>query len=226
MRKFEAAALLPDFSISFQQHVGPAVRLFEDACSAFARGTLIHTVNGPIAIEDLLPGDYVESSAGTQPVTWIGSTTYVPGVVSEGTTLTGLTRITSDAFGSGRPETDVVVGPAARMLVHRPKLKSIIGQDRILVPVSDYADGDGIVQVTPAGGVQLYHLMLGRHGTIRVGGLDVETYHPGQALARVEGPSEWALFLSMFPGIEQPGDFGELTFSRSTREVIDGLCAM
>lgn len=110
MRKYEASALMPDLSISFKSHVAPATPLFEEACTAYARGTLIPTVRGPIAIEDLLPGDYVESSLGAQPVTWIGSTTYVPGIPDDATTLASLARITSDSFGPGRPMVDVLVG--------------------------------------------------------------------------------------------------------------------
>ena len=87
MRRYEAAALLADLSISFQSHVAPANALFEEATTAFARGTLLPTVRGSVAIEDLLPGDYVESSEGAQPVTWIGSTSYVPGIEDDATTL-------------------------------------------------------------------------------------------------------------------------------------------
>ena len=51
MRKYEASALMPDLSISFKSHVAPATPLFEEACTAYARGTLIPTVRGPIAID-------------------------------------------------------------------------------------------------------------------------------------------------------------------------------
>ncbi len=57
MRRYEVAALLPDLSVSSKQLVAPASPLFEETSSAFARGTLIPTVRGPVAIEDLLPGD-------------------------------------------------------------------------------------------------------------------------------------------------------------------------
>lgn len=226
MRKYEAAALLPDLTISFKQHVAPATPLFEESSAAFARGTLVQTVRGPVAIEDLLPGDYVESSDGAQTITWIGSTTYVPGIDSANTSLDGLTRITCDAFGLGKPETDIVVGPAARMVLRRPRLKSLIGQDRILVPIADFADNDRIVSVTPGGPVQLYHLMLGRHATIRIGGVEVETYHPGKSVGQAVGHNMRSLFLSMFPNISGLEDFGDLRMTRTTREVIDSLTAM
>ena len=226
MRRYEAAALLSDLSITTTSRVAPATPIFEEATTAFARGTLIPTVRGPVAIEDLMPGDYVESNAGNQPVTWIGSTTYVPGIDDDATTLASLTRITSDAFGPSRPQGDVLVGPAARMVVQRPRLKALIGQDRVLVPVSDFADGDRIVTVTPVGAVQLYHLMLGHHGTIMVGGMAMETYHPGKALSQLSDGALRAQFLSIFPNVEVVQDFGELTMTRTSREVLESLSAV
>ena len=223
MRKYEAAALLPDLTISFTSHVAPASPLFEEAATGFARGTPIQTVRGPVAIEDLLPGDYIETSNGTEPVLWIGSTSYIPGRDDDGTTLTHLTRITSHAFGVGQPQFDILVGPAARMTVRHAKLKTLLGQETVLAPVADYVDGDRFIEITPAGLVQLYHLMVKRHGTIRIGGLEMETYHPGNSAGSAMGENQRALFLSMFPNIEALEDFGEVTLTRTTREVVESL---
>ncbi|MCT4369864.1 Hint domain-containing protein [Yangia mangrovi] len=225
MRKYEVAALLPDLSISMKQQVAPALPLFEEACSAFARGTLIQTLRGPVAVEDLLPGDYIETSRGTQSITWIGSTTYVPGVHSEESALDSLVRVTAEAFGLGRPGVDLLLGQAARMVVTRTRFRALLGQDSVLVPVIDEADWDRIVPVTPAGGVQLYHLMVQRHATIRVGGLEMETYHPGKMLHSVTSPNMRALFLSMFDNLSELQDFGELSMTRSSREAVDNLLA-
>lgn len=223
MRKYEVAALLPDGTIAFNQHVAPATPLFEECATAFARGTLIPTVRGPVAIEDLLPGDRVETARGPEPVTWIGSTSYVPGRHDEQTTLTQLTRILSGGEDFGRPGMDVLVGPAARQIVRSPRLQTLIGQDAVLAPIADYVDGDRYLQVTPAGTVQLYHLMVRGHTTLRIGGLDIETYHPGKSAGQALGKSMRALFLSMFPQIEALEDFGHVSMTRTTREVIDSL---
>ncbi len=223
MRKYEASALLPDLSVSFKQHVAPATAIFEECATAFARGTLVPTVRGPVAIEDLMPGDYVETTDGSEPVTWIGSTTYVPGLSDDTTTLTNLTRITSDAYGIGRPGMDILVGPAARLVVRHAKLEKLIGQESVLAPVADYTDGDRLLQISPAGPVQLYHFMVQRHATVTIGGIELETYHPGKALNQLNGQNLRALFLSMFPNIERLEDFGTVNLSRTSREVIDSL---
>ncbi|MFZ5964764.1 Hint domain-containing protein [Thalassococcus sp. BH17M4-6] len=223
MRKYEVSALLPDLSITQKSHVAPATPLFEETAGAFARGTLIQTVRGAVAIEDLLPGDFIETARGPAPVMWIGSTTYVPGVADDGSGLTRLTRVTADGFGLGRPMTDLLLGPAARMTLRRERLRSILGQDAVLAPVREYEDGDRIFSVEPGGSVQLYHLMLQQHAVIRVGGIEMDTYHPGKALVPTLGHNLRALYLSMFPNIEHPSDFGELSLPRTNREVIDSL---
>ncbi|WGW04227.1 Hint domain-containing protein [Tropicibacter oceani] len=223
MRKYEAAALLPDLTISFKSHVAPATPLFEETSSAFARGTLIPTVRGPVAIEDLLPGDYVETAGGAEPVMWIGSTSYVPSCADQSTSLTSLTRVTSGSYGLGRPDFDLLVGPAARMVVRHPKLATLLGQDSVLAPVMDYADGDRLFTVTPAGTVQMYHLMMRRHTTLMIGGIEMETYHPGKSVGQALGQNLRALFLSMFPNISQLEDFGQVSMTRTSRDVIDNL---
>jgi hypothetical protein len=226
MRKYEVAALLPDLTVSFTQHVAPASPFFEECATAFARGTLIDTVRGPIAIEDLVPGDYIETANGAEPITWIGSPTYVPGHDDTATTLTHMTRITSDAFGMGQPPMDLLVGPAARMVVRHGKLERLLGKDTVLAPVSDYADGDRFLKVSPMGTVQLFHLMVQRHTTIRLGGIEMETYHPGNGAGQTLGQNLRALFLTMFPNISDLDDFGQVSMTRTARETIDNLLAI
>jgi hypothetical protein len=224
LRKYDVAALRPDLSIMTGSHRAPATALFEDACSAFARGTLIPTVRGPVAIEDLLPGDYVETAHGSEAVTWIGATTYAPHSQADGeTTLTGLTRITADAFGLGHPTMDLLLGPGARLVVRNARLHGLIGKDSVLAPVSDYVDGDRFLSVRPAGPVQLYHVMLRNHTTFRIGGIEVESYHPGKAIMQLTGPNRRALFLSLFPNLGQLEDFGQVTMTRTTRDVVESL---
>lgn len=223
MRKYEVKALTSNQGIEEKQVIAPATEIFEHTSTAFARGTLVATQNGPMAVEDLLPGDLVQSSNGVVPIVWIGSTTYVPNVNAVDTQLTKLYRITAEAFGFGRPATDILVGPGARMTLRREHLRAIIGKDTVLVPVSDYCDGDRVFEVNPPGSVQLFHLALQRHGTLNVGGFEMESYHPGRNAGSELGQNTRALFLSMFPNLEMLDDFGEVTLTRTTRDVVENL---
>lgn len=223
MRKFEIAVLRPDLSVDFTEMRAPATPLFEDCAAAFARGTLIDTVRGPVAVEDLIPGDYIHTAMGPEPIVWIGSTSYIPNRADDATSLTRLTRVTSGAMGPGNPPMDLLLGPAARMIVRHAKLKTLLGQEAVLAPVKDYTDGDRFLKVMPAGTVQLYHLMVKRHTTLKIGGMEIETFHPGNAASQQLGAKTRALFMAMFPHLEALGDFGETCATRTTREVIDSL---
>ena len=223
MRKYDIKALVDGTGITEKQIVAPATEIFEHTATAFARGTLIATDRGPMAVEDLLPGDMAMSGNKPVPIVWIGSTTYVPNVDARDSQLTRLFRITAEAFGFGRPATDILVGPGARMTLRRERLRSIIGKDTVLVPVSDYCDGDRIFEVNPPGAVQMFHVALARHGTLNVSGFEMESYHPGRNAGSELGQTSRALFLSMFPNLERLDDFGEVTLTRTSREVIENL---
>ena len=79
LRRYEVSSLLPDGSVAETRHIAPALPLFEDAFCAFSRGALIETASGPVAIEDIQPGEKVITADGhVQPLLWKGSTTIVP----------------------------------------------------------------------------------------------------------------------------------------------------
>ena len=218
-RTIEAAALLPDRSVSESSFTVPASSTFEACASAFARGTLISTVMGPIAIEDLIPGDLVETHRGPQPVVWIGSTPYLPGFGGETTSLSYLLRMP----GHGMDQSDLLLGPAARLVIRQDRFTDLLNCDAVLAPASDYIDGDRILRITPPGPVQLYHFALQRHGIIRANGHELESYHPGRVSASDIGTSVRAMLQSMFPHVDALESFGDLAFPRTTRSVIETL---
>lgn len=218
-RTIEAAALLPDQTVSESSFTVPASCTFEACASAFARGTLISTVMGPIAVEDLIPGDLVETHRGPQPVVWIGSTPYLPDFGGKTTSLTHLLRLP----GVGMDQSDLLLGPAARMVIRQDRFSDLLNCDAVLAPASDYVDGDRVLKITPPGPVQLYHVALRRHGIIRANGHELESYHPGRISAAEIGTSVRALLQSMFLHLDDLEAFGDLAFPRTTRSVIETL---
>lgn len=224
MRRYEVMAQGLDGIYHETSRTAPATALFEETATAFARGTPVPTRDGDIPVEDLMPGDEVMTRLGPQPVLWIGSTHYVPGHEIADSVLGHLTRITAEAFGPGRPGFDMLLGPTARMRVRHSKLQGLIGQDSVLAPVADYADGDRLLRVTPAGSVQLYHLMLPHHTMLEIGGLELESYHPGSGTLRKMDAETRERFMGMFPHIREVSEFGEVNMTRTSREVVDSLC--
>lgn len=199
---------MPDGQIAEKFQLAPALPLFEEAFSAFARGSVIDTEMGPMAVEDLLPGDKVMTrDGGAIEVQWIGSTIFVPGHASHKARNLHLTRIMADSFGLARPSAFVLTGPAARLLQG--------GSDSILTPVQTYVDGVSVIETAPPAPVELFHLCLTRHAVIRVSGLDFETYHPGADAARRVGQSLRPIFMGLFPGLGGLEDFGRPAYKRA-----------
>lgn len=221
MRKYEVASLLECGDVRTSHHLAPAVELFEATSSAFARGTLISTPHGDVAIEDLLPGDMIDTASnGPQQILWIGATTFLPGKTAESSTLDGLTRVMSDEPFSGR---DFLTGPAARLIQRRPALDALIGCNQVLTPVRDLEDGGHVIRVTPPSPVRLFHLRLAQHTAIYAGGHLVESYHPGRNICAELGTNMRSLFLSMFPNISEISEFGSLSFPRMSLETLESL---
>lgn len=216
LRRYEVSALLPNGDIADTRHIAPALPLFEDAFCAFSRGTLIPTVSGHVAVEDLLPGDEIVTAEGrAQKLIWKGSTMIVPGRPGPQGRNMRLTRIMADAFGMQRPLSCVVAGHSARLLYTPPHLRG--GRDTVpsLTPVQNFIDGMNVIETAPPTAVELFHLCLKRHSTIRIGGLEFETYHPGTNAVRTISHQMRALFFNLFPHVEQFGDFGPIAFPRA-----------
>lgn len=221
-RKYQSLWQTADGQQRETEQSAPALPLFDAAHSAFARGTLINTLQGPVAVEDLLPGDAVMTAAhGALPVLWIGSMTLSPD--PNGPACARLTRIMSDAFGMGRPMMDFMAGPGARILTRPRNLRGVSGSDQVLTPAHALADGQHAFTITPPCPVTLYHLCLRRHSVITANGLEVESFHPGANFERQLGQNMLIRFLSFFPHIREPHQFGPVCHLRLPLDAPDTL---
>ncbi|WP_297772788.1 Hint domain-containing protein [uncultured Roseovarius sp.] len=222
MRRYHALWQTSDGNLHDREQVAPALPLFDAAHSAFARGTLITTTRGPVAVEDLLPGDRLPTTShGALPVIWIGKMTLQP--ESDPDRPVRLTRIMADAFGIARPMTDMLAGPGARILTRPRGLRANIGSDHVLTPAHAMADGMHAFCVSPPRAVTLYHICLRRHATITANGLEAESFHPGAGFEREIGPKMLGLFLGLFPHIHEPHQFGPLAHLRLPLDAPDTL---
>lgn len=213
MRNYEVAALRADGTTHLHAFRAPAIPLIDAAFSAFAQGALIGTPDGHVAIEDLQPGDMLNTSSGSPAqITWIGSATYAP---DPGGMRVPLVRIMADSFGPGRPESFVTVGPSARVLQTPPHLRAFADGAPLLTPARDFVDNINVIEVFPPTRVRLFHLCLTRHTAVDVGGISMETFHPGHALLRSATHAQRDLFLSLFPQMTHVTEFGPLAHPRA-----------
>ena len=210
MRRYEITSLDRDGTVHGMTRPAPATPIFEQAFAALARGTLITTTAGPVAVEDLMPGDFLQTHEdGPQQLLWIGMMMLFPASVPGQSACPGPIRVPADSFGPGRPANDVVLGPYARLL-HRAGCHTASRDDGwSYTPLADLIDANSAIRLSPATPVPVYHLGLRRHATICAAGLDIESVHPGAALQTLSDEMV-SLYLGLFPHIRQISSFGPL----------------
>lgn len=225
-RRYEIAYLDQGGCIETGTRLAPAIPEFEEAFSAFARGSVIATADGPVAVEDLVPGMRALTGEGrTETITWIGSMTLFPPRSMPGMHDGKLTRITADAFGVGRPMPDLVLGPRARLLVRDARCRFATGIDSAYAPARSFADGVSIIEVTPVAPIAVYHVVLERQGSLRAAGLEIESYHPGARAADGFDPQVAQLFLSLFPQVKSFSEFGAMSHPRMSAHDVEAALA-
>lgn len=231
-RRYDIRALAGDGTVHDLARVAPATPVFEDAFAALARGTLIATADGPVAVEDLLPGTLVETvGAGPKPLLWVGSMTVYPEPrTRHGGEGGGLVRIAADAFGLGRPAPDLVLGPRARILFRSASCRALVGAAEAFAPGRAFVDGDAAIQLAPVSPVRVYHLAFHGQQVIRANGIEVESYHPGAAPETMMTPDSLDLFLGLFPHLRRDpddamGGFGPIDIPRLTAFEVETLRA-
>ena len=204
--------------------MAPATPGIEASCGAFAHGTLIHSAEGPVAVEDLVPGMLIETrDSGPQPLMWIGSMMLLPQSAAPGVEPARLTRITEGSIGLGRPGRDLVLGPYARILRRNAACLSLFGTESAFAPAHAFSDGVSIIKVRPVSSVRVFHLALSGQHVITANGVEVESYHPGRRDAIGVSDQMMPAFLSLFPHIDQLADFGPMRVPRLSRDDIRAL---
>lgn len=217
MRTYWISELNRDGSITTRDHAAPADLYLEDVFASFARGTMIATENGAVAVEDLRPGDRLKTrDNGFQPVRWIGSCGMnVDDAEPEDMPL----RIKADALGTNRPSQDLIVGARFRVLTTHPSCQELFGAPEALAPAADLFNGETILRVRPAGDLEFFNLACDGHEVIEANGLGTETYHPGNYGIAVM-PLEMQSHLRQVFGYLN-GDLAK--FGRSARPVLKGF---
>lgn len=201
-RRYDITYVAADRSVGCTTKIAPAMPAFEEAFSAFARGTLIATAKGPVAVEDLVPGQLLLTSEGPLPLRWRGSITLFP-TRAPGATAP-LTRIPAHTFGPERPAEDLVFGPAARFVERRAQNPA----DQIFSDPQDCADGETALAIRPLAPVPVFHLALDRQVLVMANGIETISYHPSMSAKIVLRGELSKVFLKLFPHLSRISDFG------------------
>lgn len=135
-----------------------------DTIVCFAKGTLISTAKGLVAVEKLKVGDQVLTIDGEHaPVVWLGHRR-VNCLKHSQPELANPVRVSKDAFGPGMPSADVLLSPAHAVYAYGH-----------LVPVRHLINDVTITQES-VDSITYYHVELPKHSVILAQGLPAETY--------------------------------------------------
>jgi hypothetical protein len=182
----------------------------EGGVICFTPGTLIATPDGPRPIEELRPGDRIDTADnGPQPVLWTGLRRM------SGARLYALPhlrpiRIRAAALGTGRPDRALLVSPQHRMLVRGAPARSLFGTPEVLVAAADLVNDDTVRVDMTLREVTYVHVMLESHQIVFAHGLETESFHPLSADPAMLDPAARAEIEALLPGIAaDPALYGD-----------------
>lgn len=175
-----------------------------DAPVCFTRGTMIHTPNGLIAIENLSVGDLVTTKQnGACEIKWIRSRKFKVRLGQEPV------LIKASALGNARPRTDLLVSPQHRILVSGQKVELLFGAPEALLAAKHLVDGIRIKTMTHLTEVEYFHFMCDSHQVVISNGAYTESMHPGQVAMNGWEKAAQDEILMIFPELaEGPAAYG------------------
>lgn len=167
----------------------------------FAKGTMITTGRGEVAIEDLAIGDMVLTrDHGLQEIRWIGSTKLSAIDLMVRPELRPIT-IKANALGIGAPSADLTLSPQHRVLINSKIARNLSGANEVLVAVKQLLLIDGVEQLQKFQDVEYFHMMFDHHEVVVSNGLASESLFTGPiALASVSNEAREEM-LSLFPNL-------------------------
>ncbi len=168
------------------------------AIPCFVRGTMILTVDGEKPVEDLTPGDMIETrDNGAQPIRWIGTRT----VSAEGRFAP--IAIEAGTFGMHRR---LVVSPQHRVMLTHWMAELMFGEDEVLVAAKNLVNDCSVRVLGPQdlenGEVEYFHLLFDQHQIIWSEGLATESFLPGPAVMNDLDREVQEEVLALFPEID------------------------
>ncbi len=206
-RNYEIAWLGADGRAQFDTMRAPASPVIEAACDHLARGTVVLTEDGPVAVEDLIPGMRVLTSEfGPVILRWVGSFT-VNAQEFAASPKPRLLRVMPDAFGLAKPRADVMLSHRAHILMRQGGGEEAESNPAYM-PIRAFEDGVQVISVSPVSSVTFFNLAFDRQATINVNGLEVESFHPAPLSAALRDQGMMHGLLRLFPHIRSLHEFG------------------
>lgn len=175
----------------------------------FVAGTLIETATGPRPVEQIEPGDMVQTlDNGPRPVRWAGSRR-----------VAGIGPFAPIRFARGVLGNDraLFLSPQHRVLVRGWRAELYLGEPELLVAATHLVDGAGITRA-PRPEVCYHHVMFDQHEIVLAEGAATESFHPGADMLEADAALR-AELVALFPSLSCPETAGGW---RTARRVLRG----
>lgn len=190
----------------------------------FTPGTRIATPDGPRLVQDLRPGDRVQTKDnGAQDILWTGHRRMTGARLYAMPHLRPI-RLRAGALGSGRPEDDLLVSPQHRMLVKGAAARALFNSDEVLVAAEDLLNDHSILVDQALREVTYVHLLLERHNILFANGLETESFHPANTALDMIEEGQRAALLAILPDIDADpdryGDYARRNLSASEAAIM------
>lgn len=177
------------------------------AVACFTAGARIATPQGPVAVEDLEPGDVVLTrDSGHRVLRWTGRCDLSAEDLARNPELCPV-RIAPGALGAGLPERELTVSPQHRMLVTADAADALFGAREVLVAALLLVGRPGITRLGPADlprGISYVHVMCDRHEILLADGAWSESYQPGDRTMAAMDAAQRRELLAIFPELARP----------------------
>ncbi|MGR3615893.1 MAG: Hint domain-containing protein [Paracoccaceae bacterium] len=174
-----------------------------------ARGTIIATSDGPIAVEDLKSGDMILTmDGGEQPLIWTGSRKVTGAELAHDPSKRPI-RFETGALGHNQPMQPLKVSPQHRMYLRDWRAQLMFGEDEVLVPAKSLVNDKTILTDNSLEEIEYFHLLFDEHQIISTNGALTESFHPGAyTVSELDSAVRDELF-KLFPELQDGTGYGD-----------------
>jgi hypothetical protein len=165
----------------------------------FAKGTLIKTRHGEVAVEDLAVGDKVYTSDGRlESIRWTAGRKIEAAMLAANPKLRPVC-ITVGALGNGLPKRRLVVSRQHRMLVSSKIAMRMFGIKDVLIPAIKLTELPGIYVDEDVPEVEYFHLLFDKHEVIFAEDTPTESLYTGPEALKALSSEAREEILTLFP---------------------------
>ena len=175
---------------------------YEDYVACFVAGTLIETIDGPVAVEDLAAGDLVRTKDGTSKPLRLRLHREISRADLVRNPQLRPVRITAGALGAGLPRRDLLVSPQHRMLANSPICGRMFGEQEVFLAAAKLTAMPGIYVDDTIEALTYFHLVFDAHEVIFSEGAPTESFCCGEMAMAGLTPEARAEILKLFPKLK------------------------